>query len=343
MEHDAIEIPESTREAWQRTVNILADIIKVPAAVIVRVCDEARSEVFVASCSEGNVYASGEMVERHPDAYFEAAVAKPELSPELLPELLPDLLKVANAATDGGFRGGPAASRGMLSCIALPLVWPDGQPFGSICIMDSRENRYSARYERLLRQFQEIVNLHLALLFQQHDLREKTRIDALTGACTRRDFFESGGIELKRARRYGISLCLMLLDFDHFKNINDQHGHAFGDAVLKHMTRLIMGSLRSSDRYYRLGGEEFVALLPHSELEGAQLVAERTRALAEARPVEFRGEELRVTLSIGVARLEGAGESLDDLLAKADRALYLAKANGRNRVEMFERLSGMED
>jgi len=289
VDHDAIDIPESTREAWQRAVDILADIIEVPAAVIVRTPGDAEVDVFVASRSEGNACIGGE-------------------------------------ATMG-----------------LPLTWPDGESFGAICIMDTRENRYSARYERLLGQIQEIVNLHLSLLFQQHDLREKTRIDALTGACTRRDFFDSGGIELKRARRYGIPLCLLLLDFDHFKAINDAHGHAFGDAVLKHMTRLIMGSLRSSDRYYRLGGEEFVALLPHSELEGAQLVAERTRALVEARPLEFRGEVLPVTLSIGVARLEGAGESLDDLLAKADRALYLAKANGRNRVEMFERLTGVAD
>ncbi|MCC5887457.1 MAG: GGDEF domain-containing protein [Gammaproteobacteria bacterium] len=330
MQHEAIDIPESTREAWQKSVDIMADLMDIPAALILRVCDAEQTQVFVASRTQSNPYLQGDITERHPNSYFEASIA------------YSSLLKVVNAAHEARWRNGPAVGKGMVSYMGLPLTWPDGEAFGVICVMDNEENRYSARSERLLEQFQEIINLHLVLLFQQHELREKTKIDALTGACTRRDFFDSGSAEVKRARRYGIPLSVLLLDLDHFKDVNDRYGHACGDAVLRVLTRRIMDSLRASDKYYRFGGEEFVVLLPHSELEGAHLVAERIRVLVEAKAVEFRDLEIPVTVSIGLARLEGAGETLDELVAKADKALYMAKEKGRNRVEVYERLPELD-
>ncbi|MEE4301685.1 MAG: sensor domain-containing diguanylate cyclase [Pseudomonadales bacterium] len=324
--HERIDIPDATREAWQKTVDIMADIIGVPSALIMRVRDEQQLEVFVASRTPGNIFVEGETARRDSGLFCEHAMETGEL------------LMVANAADDPAFSESPSTRRGMISYLGMPLLWPDGRPFGSICVMDSRENRYSARYERLLAQFQEIVSLHLALLFQQHELKERTRRDALTGACTRREFFEVGRAELKRARRYGHPLCLLIMDFDHFKQINDRYGHAAGDQVLKVLSRRIMDALRASDRYYRFGGEEFVIMLPHSEMEESLLVAERIRVLVETRPVEFGDLTIPVTLSIGMARLEGAGETLDDVVAKADRALYMAKEAGRNRVEIHERL-----
>lgn len=326
MHHDTIDIPESTREAWQKSVDMMADLMEVPAALIMKVCDAETVSVFVASRTHANVYLQGDVAERHPDSYFEAGMKGSAL------------LKVCNAADEPRWRHAPALSRGMVSYMGLPLTWPDGQSFGVICVMDHREHLYSARSERLIEQFQEMINLHLVLLFQQHELREKTKIDVLTGACTRRDFFDSGSAEVKRARRHGIPLSVLLLDLDNFKEVNDRYGHACGDAVLRVLTRRIMDSLRSSDKYYRLGGEEFIVLLPHSELDAARLVAERTRVLVEAKPVEYRDLEIPMTVSIGLARLEGAGETLEELVAKADKALYLAKKKGRNRIETYERL-----
>lgn len=330
MVHERIDIPESTREAWQKTVDIMADIMGVPAALVMRVRDEANLEVFVSSQTAGNIFAQGETVERDAGVLCEQAIDSGKM------------LVVPNAAEDTTFSDSPTVRRGMVSYLGLPLVWPDGRAFGSICVMDSQANRYSARFERLITQFQEIINLHLALLFQQHELKERTRRDALTGACTRREFFETGRAELKRARRYGHPICVLLLDFDHFKHINDQYGHAAGDQVLKVLSRRVMDSLRSSDRYYRFGGEEFVIILPHSEIADALLVAERIRVLVETRPVEFGEFTIPVTLSIGISCLEGAGETLDDVVAKSDRALYMAKESGRNRIEVFERLKQSE-
>jgi diguanylate cyclase (GGDEF)-like protein len=292
--------------------------------------DADQLEVFVASESPGNVFSRGDTAALNSGHFCEEAMRSN--GPLLVP----------NAPEDARWRDAPAVRQGMVSYLGLPLLWPDGSPFGSICVMDSRENPYSARYEKLLGQFQEIVNLHLALLFQQHELKERTRRDALTGACTRREFFETGRAELKRARRYGHPLSLILLDFDHFKQINDRFGHAGGDAVLKMLSRRVMDSLRTSDRYYRFGGEEFVIILPHSELEDALLVAERIRVLVETRSVEHGDHVIDVTVSLGLACLEGAGESLDDVVAKADRALYAAKEGGRNCIEIYERLKDSE-
>ena len=328
--HERIDIPESTREAWQKTVDIMADIMGVPAALVMRVRVEANLEVFVSSQTAGNIFAQGATVERDAGVLCEQAIDSGKM------------LVVPNAAEDTTFSDSPTVRRGMVSYLGLPLVWPDGRAFGSICVMDSQANRFSARFERLITQFQEIINLHLALLFQQHELKERTRRDALTGACTRREFFETGRAELKRARRYGHPICVLLLDFDHFKHINDQYGHAAGDQVLKVLSRRVMDSLRSSDRYYRFGGEEFVIILPHSEIADALLVAERIRVLVETRPVEFGEFTIPVTLSIGISCLEGAGETLDDVVAKSDRALYMAKESGRNRIEVFERLKQSE-
>ena len=324
--YERIDIPESTREAWQKTVDIMADIIGVPAALIMRVRDESEIEVFVTSHTPGNIFSEGDRARRDSGLFCEKAMDTGALT------------MIANAEQDPEWQGSENARRGMISYLGMPLLWPDGRPFGSICVMDSRENRYSARYERILTQFGEIITLHLALLFQQHELKERTRRDALTGACTRREFFETGRSELKRARRHGHPLCLLLLDLDHFKEINDRYGHAGGDQVLRLISRRIMDSLRTSDRYYRFGGEEFIVMLPHSEIADARLVADRIRVLVETRPVEFGEHEIPVTVSIGIARLEGAGESLDDVVAKADRALYDAKEAGRNRLEVFERL-----
>lgn len=328
--NQVIDIPESTRDAWQTTVDIMADIIGVPSALIVRVRDERVFEVSVASNTPGNVHEQGQLITRGAGIYFDESIRARSL------------VKIPDATEDPAWRDSPLVTQGLVSYLGMPLLWPDGEVFGCVCVMDSRANRYSARYERLLSQFQEIVALHLALLFQQHELKERTRRDSLTGACTRREFFETGRSELKRARRYGHPLCVLLLDFDHFKAINDRYGHAGGDAVLRNLSRRIMDSLRTSDRYYRFGGEEFVVILPHSELEDALLVSERIRVLVETRAVEHGDDVIDVTVSIGISRLEGAGESLDDLVAKADRALYMAKEGGRNRVEVYERLKDVQ-
>lgn len=172
------------------------------------------------------------------------------------------------------------------------------------------------------------------------ELEEKRRAiellantDGLTGAVSRRHFHELGGRELSRAARNGQRLAVMILDIDHFKSVNDAHGHAAGDLVLQAFARTCQAQLRGTDVLGRLGGEEFAVLLPDTDLAGASIVAERIRASVAGAPVAA-GDNPRIgiTVSIGIAARTAAGASLDALLVAADEALYAAKHGGRNRA-----------
>ena len=138
---------------------------------------------------------------------------------------------------------------------------------------------------------------------------------------------------LARSQRDGTPVALLLCDVDHFKRVNDEHGHAVGDEVLIAMSRLLGHNLRDGDVLARWGGEEFLALMPASPLDNACAVAERIRAAVHATPVDVGTASLTITLSFGVAQVHGAAD-LQAAIARADKALYEAKNGGRNRVSV---------
>ena len=154
--------------------------------------------------------------------------------------------------------------------------------------------------------------------------------DALTNVLTRRVFLDACEQELARCRRHGRSMALLLLDIDHFKAINDTHGHQMGDRVLVDLVGRIASLLRRPDQLARFGGEEFVLLLPETSQEEAITVAERILAHV----AEPRDGLPPITVSIGVATNRSDEDRMDALLARADKALYKAKDEGRNRIEV---------
>lgn len=173
------------------------------------------------------------------------------------------------------------------------------------------------------------------LLMQKERADEETRrlatIDPLTGVFNRRTFIELAERELARSRRDSTSLSLMILDLDHFKQVNDTYGHLAGDNVLVAFTALIKERARRGDLVVRYGGEEFCVLLPATSLPAAVALAERIRGATRA--TSFTTPPTRITVSVGVtAYAGGAGVTLETLLARADEALYRAKHEGRNRV-----------
>ena len=152
--------------------------------------------------------------------------------------------------------------------------------------------------------------------------------DSLTNTLTRRHMSETCEQEVARCRRHGRSMALLALDLDHFKAINDAHGHQTGDSALIRFVDTVNALLRRGDELGRFGGEEFIVLLPETTQTEAMLVAERIRATCEADT-----STPRYTVSIGVAAYLSATDTVDKLLAQADAAMYRAKASGRNRVE----------
>ena len=165
-------------------------------------------------------------------------------------------------------------------------------------------------------------------------LRELSRRDPLTGVANRRYFFERASQEFARATRSTSALSIALVDIDHFKHINDRHGHAAGDEMLKFLCRSSQHLLREMDIFARIGGEEFAVLLPDTGLEGATDLATRLRQTIAGSELSLNGVQINCTISIGVATLRLTDTCPEDSLSRADSAMYRAKRNGRNNVEI---------
>ncbi|MDB5821846.1 MAG: hypothetical protein JWR21_550 [Herminiimonas sp.] len=172
-----------------------------------------------------------------------------------------------------------------------------------------------------------------AFLFEK-ELLHIARHDGLTGACNRRYLNEVGEREIALASRHGRPLAVAMLDIDHFKNVNDTYGHDIGDRVLQALVKVCVDNLRTVDHIGRVGGEEFVCILPETGEAEARLCAERLRGAIESLRVDSPQGPLRFTVSIGVALLGAGHADWSDLLKDADTALYRAKNGGRNQVAL---------
>jgi diguanylate cyclase (GGDEF)-like protein len=165
-------------------------------------------------------------------------------------------------------------------------------------------------------------------------LRRASMTDVLTGWLNRRALIDIAAREFARCRRSSKAMHMLVFDIDHFKAVNDRHGHAIGDEALCHVTTLASGVLRGCDALFRTGGEEFAVLLDTSDASLAHAIAERLREQVESTPLHADGSVVPMTVSVGVAALDAQDANWEDVLARADSALYHAKQHGRNRVSI---------
>ena len=177
-----------------------------------------------------------------------------------------------------------------------------------------------------------IIELHRQLFAAREELRVKAMHDSLTGLLNRGAYVETYQREVERARRQGHALTLIMADLDRFKQVNDRHGHAAGDDVLREAARRLRASVRVSDVTGRFGGEEFVALAVGCGQDHGLVLAERFRHAMSSNPIDIPGGIVEVTTSVGVATITDMAKSTS-LFSAADEALYRAKAKGRNIVE----------
>jgi two-component system, cell cycle response regulator len=203
-----------------------------------------------------------------------------------------------------------------------------------------RKDAPAAELTARLRVAERIVTLEHRLRRTLEARARQAATDALTGLPNRRAFDRQFNAEFKRARRFGEALSVLLIDVDHFKHINDQHGHLVGDDVLRNLAATLRTSLpRQFDILARFGGEEFAVVLPHTDREAALHVAERMRAAVEQTSIQTSGGERFVTISIGIGhhatRVSPEPQTTHDLLDEADRCLYESKRQGRNRVTAY--------
>ena len=169
----------------------------------------------------------------------------------------------------------------------------------------------------------------------EEELLRLAATDPLTGAFNRREFTAIADREALRASRYHHKLSILMIDLDHFKKLNDTYGHAAGDKALQRFTTLCCNALRNVDIFGRWGGEEFVALLPETDVEGAAIIAERLRKVVADNILMFNDQKINFTVSIGVAQYKDTEVSIDVPLSRADSAVYDAKKAGRNRISVY--------
>ena len=207
-----------------------------------------------------------------------------------------------------------------------------GRNIGCITLESQQPQAFSESSIRLVQALanESAIALENARLFQE--VQKLSTVDPLTGLFNRRHFNNMAQQELQRTQRYNAPMSVILMDIDHFKQVNDNHGHGLGDQVLVDAAAVCMQGLRTMDVHARYGGEEFCFLLPETTHEGAEILAQRLReGLAQ---LQFESEvgEFRITASFGVAQWQAPEESIDNLLKRCDQALYAAKHGGRNRV-----------
>ncbi|WP_181373316.1 diguanylate cyclase [Massilia glaciei] len=203
------------------------------------------------------------------------------------------------------------------------------------CHSATGERWYKMRVTPLAESDGSVVVIHQSitdLKLTEAELRRVANTDSLTGLSNRRALVELAERELAQARRQKYPVSIMMLDCDHFKKVNDTYGHGAGDLVLQTLAGIMRAVCRDTDIVGRVGGEEFVALLPHTAMQGALVLAERLREAVGAARVRSGGDTITFTISIGAAAF-APPMSFDELLTVADRGLYKAKAGGRNRVE----------
>ncbi len=225
-------------------------------------------------------------------------------------------------------KGGGVPGR---TCLCAPMIGANNKVIGVAVF----EHEAGFALEPILMQSLVVLLTVTAIALETSRLFEHAVYDGLTGLYVRRYLDLRLREEINRLKRYGGRLALLIIDIDHFKRVNDRYGHQQGDVVLREIARMVMGSVRLNlDAVCRYGGEEFVVIMPDTDLIGATVVAERIRSLCEAHAFEGPGDEtLHVTLSGGVAHMDQAHiVEADELLRRADACLYRAKESGRNRV-----------
>lgn len=215
--------------------------------------------------------------------------------------------------------------------VGVPIVF-EGESLGVLYALDRRPREYAPSDVDFMRILAKRAAYSIGIAHLIEQMHELASTDELTGVANRREFFRRGTLEIERDDRTHRGLAMIMFDIDRFKAINDACGHAAGDEVLAEIARRCESVIRGVDLLARTGGEEFAVLLPEADTEVARSVAERLRVAVADEPFPVRGDDRRITLTLGVAVRTDADADVATLLGRADRALYEGKQAGRDRV-----------
>lgn len=310
---DNLDIPKSLLQEWQSIINLLAHLGGASTGIIMKVEQEELS-VLVASQPEENPYNVGDKAIYEDSGLYCAAVMMSQES-----------LYIRNALETTGWAQSPNLEAHLLNYVGFPIQYPNGQPFGTICLMHTEANEYSTDFIALMEKMRDLIESQLKILYISFH-------DVLTSTYNRTFFNMKVADEMALAKHEHTPLSMLVLDIDKFKNINDTFGHGVGDQILQMFAEVVQQAVDENGIVVRYGGEEFIVLLRNTTAQQAVAIAENIRQKVANHT--YIGEQ-HVTASIGVAEWL-MDETVADWYNRADQALYTAKRQGRNTVRLYE-------
>lgn len=323
----ALVVSREVFESWEKMLTLTAELMQVPVCLVSSAC-KTSCTVRAMNDSSANPF---EMNERRPYHKNDLCHRVVEHKDTLCMNLVEDVY----------------SEHGMKSYLGKPLLWPDGTVYGTFVLMDTMERNFGPELLAIFEQTHVNLECQLALVYEQYhhnntqrslaqyqqQYKELISKDSLTGVYNRRTLQDLAVAELSRTTRKAGCFALVLLDIDHFKQINDEYGHMAGDAVLKHLACSAQEMLRQSDFVARITAEEFCLLMPEMDPEKAVEILDRLRKRLASSPAEYNGNAIYYTVSMGCSLFEsGMITTVEELLSMAEMALKEAKESGRNRV-----------
>lgn len=313
------DISDLILKKWQNILNLITKIMNVPAGLIMKL-DVNIIKVLVKNNNIPNPYEVGAKEHLCAGLYCETVVGNNKT------------LLISNALNDPKWADNPDTKFNMISYLGMPIIWPDKQHFGTICVLDEKENNYNEDFIELLKLMKMSIEADLKMIVDNAHLKKLSITDQLTNLYNRKQITEVLNKEFERFKRYNINFSMILMDIDNFKKINDTYGHLIGDKVLKEFAKILQNNIRKSDVIGRWGGEEFIIICPKTNIHNCKILANKLLKIIQEKKY-LKG--INITSSIGLTTTKGSTKNYNDLLKASDKALYNSKRKGKNRIESY--------
>jgi len=306
---DKPSIHDEFSEKWQRILNLFSKILNVPTGLIMKITDETM-EVVLKNTNRDNPYKVGGNDKLGCGLYCETVIGT---DAELV---------VEDALQTDVWKDNPDVKLNMISYYGLPIKWPDGEFYGTLCVLDEKKNIYGEDFRMIMNEFKQSIEKDLEILCLNRELKFYSEIDALTNIFNRRSCDKILKEEFERSYRTELGFSVAMFDLDHFKSINDTLGHDMGDRILRVFSKVMADRIRAIDTFGRYGGDEFVLICPATGVKGVQFIIDSVRKDVLNK---MRDHVDYADFSYGISEYEKEDSSVEDVLKRADANMYKNK------------------
>ena len=312
--------PMISLRKWQTTVDLITKLYEASAAYVIQ-CSPDQLQIVVSSGNTSAGYSPGETLERSQDHFCEKVIGSCGMVYE------------NHASGQNEWLQNPMVKdQSINSYLGVPIYWPDGSNFGTLCVVDHAVTHYNKTYKDLIWLFRDLVEADLMLNNQFMQLLELSTKDELSRLLNRRGFFIQADKQVRLAQRLQQNIGLLYLDLDNLKQINDKHGHRIGDKAILALANAVHNVLRESDVAGRIGGDEFVIVMLAQEEQALQKLTQRIRVeLKNQCNDELAGLDIRVSIGCGLYRSSEIS-SIERMISEVDQLMYQDKQNNNARI-----------